>query len=176
MSGIHNMPGPRSMFTPLTLSIKAETLSVNRLYENHTTYNEGDSGIDLFVTERTIIPPRAMGFKIDHKICCEATINMPGAPCPDWPKKNVSYYLYPRSSIGKTPLRMSNSVGIMDAGYRGTVIGQVDNLSDEEYVVEANTRLFQICPPTLNNPITIKLSNTLTESTRGQGGLGSTGV
>ena len=63
----------------------------------------------------------------------------------------------------------------MDAGYRGTVIGQVDNLSDEDYIVEANTRLFQICPPTLNNSIKVKLVYKLTETTRGEGGLGSTG-
>jgi|TARA_A100001037_G_C15152985_1_gene640893 dUTP pyrophosphatase len=162
------MSDPISMFTPMTLSIKAANPVINSLYENHTTYHEGDSGIDLFVIERTVIPARALGFKIDHQICCEATVG-PGV------KRNVSYYLYPRSSIGKTPLRMSNSVGIMDAGYRGTVIGQVDNLSDEDYIVEANTRLFQICPPTLNNPINIKLINNLTESTRGEGGIGSTG-
>ena len=120
----HNIPV--SMFTPMTLSIKAETLAINALYENHTTYHDGDSGIDLFVTERTVVPAKTMGFKLDHKICCEATVE--GGV--SFPKRNVSYYLYPRSSIGKTPLRMSNSVGIMDAGYRGTVIGQVDNLSD----------------------------------------------
>lgn len=160
----------QSMFAPMILSIKAETPSVNSLYENHSTYHEGDSGIDLFVTERTVVPAHAFGFKIDHKICCEATIK--GNENRD---VNVSYYLYPRSSIGKTPLRMSNSVGIMDAGYRGTVIGQVDNHSDEEYVIEANTRLFQICSPTLNNPTSIKLVNSLSDSNRGEGGLGSTG-
>ena len=37
-------------------------------------------------------------------------------------KINCSYYLYPRSSISKTPLRMSNSTGIIDAGYRGEII------------------------------------------------------
>ena len=50
-------------------------------------------------------------------------------------EKNVSYYLYPRSSIIKTPLRMSNSVGIIDAGYRGNIIGCVDNIGDIPYTV-----------------------------------------
>ena len=30
--------------------------------------------------------------------------------------KNISYYLYPRSSISKTPLILANQVGIIDAG------------------------------------------------------------
>ena len=34
----------------------------------------------------------------------------------------VSYYLYPRSSVStKTPLRLANSVGIIDSGYRGNI-------------------------------------------------------
>jgi dUTP pyrophosphatase len=36
--------------------------------------------------------------------------------------KNVSYYLYPRSSISKTQFILQNNVGIIDAGYRGHII------------------------------------------------------
>ena len=90
--------------------------------------------------------------------------------------KPVSFYLYPRSSMGgKTPLRMSNSVGIIDSGYRGPLIWMVDNLSDEDYVVEQGSRLFQICPPTLNNPIVLNIVQELSETERGEGGIGSTG-
>lgn len=35
-------------------------------------------------------------------------------------------YLYPRSSLSKTPVRMANSVGIIDSGYRGNIIAKVD--------------------------------------------------
>ena len=38
------------------------------------------------------------------------------------------YYLYPRSSIVKTPFRLSNSVGIIDSGYRGEIMAVVDNI------------------------------------------------
>ena len=54
------------------------------------------------------------------------------------------YYLYPRSSISKTPLRLCNSVGIIDAGYRGNIMAFVDNI-DEDY--DLGTRLFQLCDP-----------------------------
>ena len=34
----------------------------------------------------------------------------------------LSYYLYPRSSISKLNIRLANSVGIIDSGYRGKSI------------------------------------------------------
>ena len=74
----------------------------------------------------------------------------------------------------KTPLRLSNSVGIIDSGYRGNIMGIVDNLDNKEYVIQENTRLFQLCSPNLS-PITFELSDTLSETRRGQGGFGSTG-
>ena len=75
----------------------------------------------------------------------------------------------------KTPLRLSNSVGIIDSGYRGNIIGIVDNVSEEEYVIEPNSRIFQLCSPILS-PISFEVVNSLSETSRGSGGLGSTGV
>ena len=62
----------------------------------------------------------------------------------------------------------------MDAGYRGNVIAIVDNIDNKDFRVEAGTRLVQICDPTLQ-PITFEMVNSLSETTRGEGGLGSTG-
>ena len=88
----------------------------------------------------------------------------------------VGYYSYPRSSISKTPLLLANSVGIIDSGYRGQIIGAFRNLSIEPYKVEQYTRLLQICAPDLR-PFTVELvDNTFFEETlRGEGGFGSTG-
>ena len=90
----------------------------------------------------------------------------------------VSYYSYPRSSISKTPLMLANSVGIIDSGYRGPIIGAFRNISNqqERYVVEQNARLLQICAPDLR-PILVQLvDESFFETTeRGEGGFGSTG-
>ena len=86
----------------------------------------------------------------------------------------MGYYLYPRSSISKTPLRMSNSVGIIDWGYRGDIMAAIDNLSDEDYHIEKKTRLFQICSPTLQRIKEIEIVNDLDNTDRGDGGFGST--
>ena len=89
------------------IKIKPENESVKGLYENHTTYHDGDSGLDLFTTEDITIPANKLSFKIDLKIACEAFLDKSK-------QQNLSYYLYPRSSMGaKTPLRLSNSVGIL---------------------------------------------------------------
>jgi len=96
------------------------------------------------------------------------------------------YYLYPRSSIVKTPFRMSNSVGIIDSGYRGELMAVVDNIdaahNDMKTCINQYmppmSRMFQICSPTLQ-PFMVKIVDSeeklgLTE--RGSGGFGSTGV
>ena len=84
--------------------------------------------------------------------------------------------MYPRSSMGaRTPLRLSNSVGIIDAGYRGTLKAILDNIDLEEpYVVEKGTRLLQLCSPIMDE-ITYEVVNALSNTSRGTGGLGSTG-
>jgi len=149
------------------LKIKPSSDMVAGFYQNHSSYHEGDSGLDLFITERINVPANSLGFKIDTGIACEAFSDKSK-------NMNVSYYLYPRSSMGKTPLRLSNSIGVIDAGYRGNIIGMIDNLSSSDFIIEPNTRLFQICSPILN-PITFQLVNSLSITSRGGGGLGSTG-
>ena len=137
-------------------------VSVSSLYIDHEHYHDGDSGIDLYCPETITVMPGTL-HKIDMKIQCEMISN----------DKNISYYLYPRSSIVKTPLRMANSVGIIDSGYRGNIIACVDNISEIPYTIERNTRLFQICAPDLSS-INLSIVNSLSDTDRGTGGFGST--
>jgi len=90
---------------------------------------------------------------------------------------NSAFYLYPRSSITKTDLMMSNHVGIIDSGYRGFLMASVRNLG-EPTTIEASTRLFQICHPSLTPIYVVMVDNELklTPTERGEGGFGSTGV
>ena len=87
----------------------------------------------------------------------------------------TAFYLYARSSISDTPIRMANNVGIIDAGYRGEILAKVDNLSETPYVINAHRRLFQICMPDLK-PFTVQIVQTLNETKRGEQGFGSTGL
>ena len=91
--------------------------------------------------------------------------------------ETCGFYLYPRSSTGtKTPLRMSNSVGIIDSGYRGNITAVFDNISDTPFMIEKYQRLVQICPPNLSFPFCVSLVSSVGEPTlRGSGGFGSSG-
>ena len=148
----------------MKLRVKPITSDIKLMYTNHRHYNAGDVGLDLFFPENVLIPKGSLGFMIDFGIQCEGKM---GDTC-------VPYYLYPRSSISKTPLRMSNSVGIIDAGYRGNLMAAVDNVSEEDYQIQKGQRLFQICPW---NDFNVKLEvvDALGDSDRGNDGFGSTG-
>jgi dUTP pyrophosphatase len=96
------------------------------------------------------------------------------------------FYTYARSSISKTPLRLAKNQGIIDAGYRGNLIGMFDcfdisNYSDDrafDWYMEKYSRLLQICAPGLV-PIYVNIVDSLEElgpsTSRGEGGFGSTG-
>lgn len=136
-----------------------------------------DAGFDLFVPQVVdLVVKGRTTYKIDHQVKASMTwIHKDGS------EMCVAFYLYPRSSTGtKTPLRLANSVGIIDAGYRGPLIAAFDNWSDEAYEIVEGQRLVQICPPDLSNyPLHISLVHTEEElgiTERGEGGFGSTGV
>jgi dUTPase len=59
-----------------------------------------------------------------------------GGDCVSFP-----YFIFPRSSIWKKPLRLANSTGIIDSGYRGEIGVALDNIRDEPFVIEKGWRL-----------------------------------
>tara|TARA_B100001287_G_C22638684_1_gene508965 strand:- start:184 stop:654 length:471 start_codon:yes stop_codon:yes gene_type:complete len=132
---------------------------------NNNRELRGDAGLDLYCPGDLLI--RAGETKvIDLKIQCEALNDS---------DRNICYYLYPRSSISKTPLRLANCTGIIDSGYRGNIMAVVDNIKNEDYQVQRGQRLFQICAPNLET-IHLNLVEELSDSERGNGGFGSTGT
>ena len=132
-----------------------------------------DSGFDVFVPSKTIFDTQYQSKFIDMKIKTEMvycntmkdTLN------------TCAFTAYPRSSISKTPLMLANHTGIIDSGYRGSLIGAFRSFSDNEYIVDEGTRLLQICHPTLC-PIYVIIvdESELSTTERNDGGFGSTGV
>jgi len=132
-----------------------------------------DAGFDLY------LPPRNNAFsgsvvnKVDFKIkCCAQMVHKTGQPY------FSPFYTYARSSLSKTPLRLANNQGIIDAGYRGPIIGMFDCLC-ADYLADPSSRLLQICAPGLV-PIYVHIVDSVEElgasTSRGEGGFGSTGV
>jgi dUTP pyrophosphatase len=87
-----------------------------------------------------------------------------------------AFWLMPRSSISKTPLRMANSMGLIDAGYRGTLLGATD--FQQEYKVVAGDRYYQIVAADLLPWAHIHIVDEIPggPTLRGAGGFGSTGL
>ena len=144
-----------------TLFVCVHDDSIKDYYKNYTTTYKNDSGVDLLIPSDYLI---SNSYRIDHMISCKMVRNIDNM--------NVSFYLYPRSSISKTPLIMVNSVGIIDSGYRGNIIACVRNLSNENYDIKRENKLFQICSPDLS-PIKVVVVDSLDETDRGDKGFGS---
>lgn len=85
--------------------------------------------------------------------------------------------LFPRSSIHKKGLRLSNAVGVIDSDYRGEVKAVFDRLSLWPYEWELYRVGDRICQLIILPVPTIEWeeSEELTNTKRGEGGYGSTG-
>jgi len=142
------------------LRIKPLNDSVREYYEDHGHFHDGDAGLDLYCPEKLVFKPRETK-PIKLGIACETLERRP-------------YWLISRSSISKTPLRMCNAIGLIDAGYRGELMAYCDNIKNERYIVEPGQRLFQLVAMD-GSPIHYELVEELSDTTRGTGGFGSTG-
>lgn len=154
--------------------------------EDVTKYKKGekvyfDAGFDLFCPAYAAFERFDDGSKkLDHCVKCsmeKVDTDKDGNETTN----PVGYYLFPRSSTGtKTPLSLSNSVGIIDSGYRGNIISAFYcSRTTDKYVTTMFQRLVQICPPDISYPVEVVLVDCEEDlgggGNRGSGGFGSTG-
>jgi len=170
--------------------LRNKYIGVANIHNNKIINNNEyiDAGFDLFSPGFVNLISIGNLLKLDLNVICSAKIYTQSGK-----SYNTGYYMYPRSSISKTPLRLANSTGIIDAGYRGHLIGVFDvlnkqNINDiltinntddcDEYNVQKFDRYLQICAPGLI-PILVEIVNKQSdlgaETERGAGGFGSTG-
>lgn len=142
------------------LKIKPFNNLVKKMYENHGHFHKGDAGLDLYIVKEENIEAGESRL-IHFGFSCE---NKDGKP----------YMLMPRSSIAKTPLRLSNSIGLIDGGYRGEIMAAVDNIKNESFTILKGQRLFQLVGMD-GSEIDFQLVESLSDTSRGSGGFGSTG-
>jgi len=162
-----------------------------------------DAGFDLLLPKNDNLPEvNAHGVGRRFFVVGNETINKINFKvrcCAKMYKKNVNvidpnrhfyytpFYTYMRSSMSKTPLRLANNQGIIDAGYRGPLIGMFDciysnrqqNNQDADCYMDPYSRILQICAPGLV-PIYVEIVNNIDDlgpsTSRGEGGFGSTGI
>jgi dUTP pyrophosphatase len=125
---------------------------------------DGDAGWDLYVDSNHIFDDN----KPTAKMLCKFGIAL------EIPKGYVGL-IFPRSSIYKTSLRLSNCVGVIDSGYRGEVKAVFDFIDSEQgksWLVSG--RAAQIVFMKLPDVQLIQVDE-LSDSDRGTGGYGSSG-
>ncbi len=128
-----------------------------------TYAHDSDAAADMYAMEDTTISAHSIGTPVKTGVHIQL------------PEGWVAFVL-PRSSIGaKTPLRLSNSVGVIDSGYRGEVRALYDNISDEPYQIHKGDRIAQmLVMPSYR--FKANVVDSLEDSDRGEAGFGSTGV
>ena len=128
-----------------------------------TYAKEGDAGMDLVAT--SIISETHTQITYGLGVALEIPNGFVGL-------------VFPRSSIRKTRLQLSNSVGVIDSGYRGElqatfnkITTTLENQKNDYKVGDRVAQIMIIPHPSIDFQEVEYLSNTQ----RGEGGFGSTG-
>ena len=155
-----------------TLYLFTENLEQrNALQQVINAYRPTDSGVNLPLLAAIVPPTKGKAAKLSSGIYGAVT-NALNGPNP--------FLILPRSSTGsQTPLRLANSVGLIDEGYRGELLVCVDNHSDFDFVLPQGGLFFQLCAQDYIPFAKVVLVDSLNDlpasrDSRGAGGFGST--
>lgn len=139
------------------MKIKIKKLHENAVIPFHA--KDGDAGMDLTVTTMEY-DGIANVMKYNFGIAVQI------------PKGYVGL-VFPRSSIYKTGMKMTNSVGVIDSGYRGE-ISAVMTQNSVHNIYRPGDRAAQLVI-IKHETVQFEEVNELEGSERGEGGYGSTG-
>jgi dUTP pyrophosphatase len=140
------------------MKVKMKKLHPNAVKPKYA--KESDAGMDLVATE--IISNTTFQITYGLGIAMEIPTGMVGL-------------VFPRSSIRNTELTLSNSVGVIDSGYRGELqatFNKLNGLDSITYNVGDRVAQIIIVPHPIVQFVEV---DELSESARGKGGFGSTG-
>lgn len=124
---------------------------------------DGDAGLDLVATSKKV--HREFSDGISDKVVYGTGLAF------EIPKGYVGL-LFPRSSVSKKHLTLSNSVGVLDSGYRGEVSFVFKKDGWNEYDIGDRIGQILILP---YPEIEFEEVDELSDTERGSGGFGSTG-
>jgi len=140
--------------------LKCKKLADNAILPSYAM--EGDAGLDLYGNEDVVVPSRGRAV-VGTGIAIEI------------PKGRVGL-VHPRSGLAaKSGITVLNAPGTIDSGYRGEVKVILVNHSDTHVGFMPGDRIAQLVIQrfTFAHPLD---ADELEETTRGEGGFGSTGV
>lgn len=123
--------------------------------------HDNDAGFDFTAIEETIdVPNRTLTYNLGWAI--------------EIPNGHVGF-LFPRSSIANKDISLANSVGVIDAGYRGELVAKFKNtIPTRARKYDVGERVVQLIIMPIPT-IELQVVDELADSVRGEGGWGSTG-
>ncbi|MEI6970669.1 MAG: dUTP diphosphatase [bacterium] len=141
-------------------TVKVKRLDAGAMLPQYA--HEGDAGMDVFSNEDTVIEPG------EHKLVKTGiAIELP---------ELTEAQVRPRSGLAaKFGITVLNTPGTIDAGYRGEVGIILINHGKKPFHVEKHARIAQmVIKPVLR--VRLTAVEDLTDTKRGAGGFGSTGI
>lgn len=144
------------------------------LKEQLAKHRYTDSGFDIPLIDATL------NFAYSNSVVVKFNLGIKVAAVGFYNRKPFPCLLLPRSSISKTPYRLTNSIGLIDAGYRGEVAAMCDFEPSAQESIEKGSRLFQLCQHNFMPWQQIVIVDSLEKlpvalDNRGENGFGSTG-
>jgi dUTP pyrophosphatase len=142
------------------VKVRIKKLNENAVIPSYA--KSGDAGMDLVAT--SIISETQIQITYGIGLAMEI------------PKGFVGL-IFPRSSVRKTRLMLSNCVGVVDSGYRGELQATFNKVNqnsqaENDYKVGDRVAQIMIIP---HPPIEFEEADELSDTERGEGGFGSTG-
>ena len=138
------------------------------------------------LSEKAVIPSRATPGSAGMDICAcldEAVVLAPGeikmiptGLTADTDCTDVAMLIYPRSGLStKFGVSLANCVGVVDSDYRGEWFIPLINHGRAPFTVEHGMRIAQLIPTKVIFP-EVEICDSLTDTDRGSGGFGSSGI
>lgn len=127
-----------------------------------TYAHETDAAADLYAADTVVVPAHSRSTMIRTGV----HIQLP---------EGWMALILPRSSMGvKTGLRLSNSAGVIDTQYRGSLGVIYDNIDNTDYTINAGDRIAQLLVMPCYQ-FKAEIVDALDDTERGEGGFGSSG-
>lgn len=143
------------------MELKIRRCSKNAVLPKRGT--EHSAGLDLSacLTEPVVIKPGEI-----KKIPTGIAIELP---------EGTAGFVFARSGLGSRGISLANGVGVIDSDYRGELSTVLINHSGADFTVSHGDRVSQLVVMPVCFP-EITVTEDLSETKRGAGGFGSTGV
>ena len=145
-------------FNPQQIIVKVKKLHENAIIPSYS--KPGDAGMDLTITEIKENNFRQISYGFG--IALEIPLGYVGL-------------VFPRSSVKNQDLLLSNCVGVIDSGYRGEIQSTFKKTDPSEKFYKVGERGAQIIILPYPQVFMVE-SDELSDTERGTGGFGSTGL